>query len=57
MSRPGPLPPFMVIKIAQQIGPAPFTPTVSRDTGCRDDERDCAHTHTQPRLVHASLPG
>nr|WP_224043839.1 hypothetical protein [Paraburkholderia unamae] len=47
----------MVIKIAQQIGPAPFTPTVSRDTGCRDDERDCAHTHTQPRLVHASLPG
>ena len=53
---PDTLPPFMVIKIAQQIGTAPLTSIMSRDAGCRDDERDGADTHTQPGLIHARLP-
>ena len=56
-SNPCPATPVVVIEVAQQLGPAPFAPVVSGDTNCGYYEHDRAGSHTQPGLVHVSLPG
>lgn len=54
-SWPSPMQPLVVIKVAQQIGPAPLTAVVPDYTYCRDDEHNRAGSHTHPGLVHIGL--
>ena len=51
----GPLPPFVVIEIAQKIGPATLTEVVRRHARHSNHKRDRAGNHSQPGLVHVSL--
>ncbi len=52
----GPLPPCVVIEIAQEIGAAALTEVVRRHAGRSDRKHDRAGSHTQPGWVHVSLP-
>jgi len=51
----GPLPPFMVIEIAQKVGPMLLTEVVGGHANHSDSKHDRADSHTQPVLIHVSL--
>ena len=46
----------MVLEIAQKISPTPLTEVVRSHTNYSDNKHDRAGSHTQPGLVHVSLP-
>lgn len=50
-----PLPPFVVIEVAQKICPSTLTKVVRRHANPSDNKHDRAGSHTQPGLVHVSL--
>ena len=53
--RPAPSTPLMEIKVTQEIRTMPFTAIVNGNAQRRYNEYDCAHNHTEPGCVHASL--
>lgn len=45
-----------MVEIAQKIGAPALATIVDYDANCRNDKHNGAGGHTQPGLVHVSLP-